>query len=177
MRLPEFFKTSYFRKFRLLAIFFVALFSFFLVLLIIVVTRIPEPLESEKLAAKLVNPTTISDNGRTVYVPAAVEEITSEELNLLMLEKKSPKIIHIASADEWQGGHLEGSTFLTLESLSFAPDSLGQNEEIVLISKNGVDSVLAAQKLFDNFAFNRDKVRSLKGGLEAWKQKGFKVEK
>ncbi len=179
MRLPESLQGLNFRKLKIflaLSVVFLAVLTALFLLFIRDETDLPLT-EREKQAEKLLKPTSITAEGKTIQIAPKVEEITPEELNNWLLQKKSLKIVHVATAQEWQESHLKGSIFLTLESLSSPSVSLKQNENLVLISKDGVDSVLAADKLISNFAFNQAKVRSLKGGLDAWEKAGYEVEK
>lgn len=177
MTLPSFLASSDFRKLKITAAIFVIVSFAILGTLIIILQRQLQPSASEKKARELTNSTTIQADGETIELPPEIGEIIPEDLNLLLLQKDPPKIVHVASALEWQGAHLPDSTYLDPDNFAAPPNTLGQNENIVLISKDGVEAVLMAEKLINNFAFNRYKIRSLKGGLVAWEEKGFKVER
>lgn len=136
-----------------------------------------DPVEEEKKkqAASFTSPSKLEGN-KNVVVPSRVKQITPKELDSLLKYGQKINLIHIASASEWQEEHLPKSLFMSFDEISKGRINLPQNSDIVFISKDGVDAVLAVQKLVDIYGFNRESVRSLEGGMYAWKKGGFKVE-
>lgn len=123
-------------------------------------------------------PTKISYQGKEISVPPRVLTIAPEELDRQIQRKENINIIQIANPSEWRQGHVPGSTYIPKESFSSTPPStLSREGNLVLVSSDGRDSALIADRLVFSFGFNRNKVYSLDGGLQAWKKAGYKIEK
>ena len=86
-------------------------------------------------------------------------------------QAKDLLVIDVRTADEWAQGHVPGALhidrgFLEIRVESLAPD---RSRPVLVYCQSGVRSLFAAQAL--RYLGYSD-VRSLAGGLEAWKQAG-----
>lgn len=131
--------------------------------------------EKSKQAKKLTQPNQTKVNGENFVVPPQVLEIEAQDLLKLLESQDLPTVVHVATLSEWQQGHIKGSFFILENELKSTPN-LSKDKFNVLVSKDGRDSVIAVSTLLEQ-GFQRLKTQSLKGGFDAWKKKGYPVEK
>ncbi|MDO8730078.1 MAG: ubiquitin-like small modifier protein 1 [Candidatus Omnitrophota bacterium] len=95
-------------------------------------------------------------------------EITAEELKAALDDKKLVKIIDVREPHEYDICHLAGSTLIPLGQLPQRYKELNIADNLVLHCHKGVRSMRALEFL-KTVGFT--KVKSLKGGIEAWADK------
>lgn len=109
----------------------------------------------------------------------AQPEITIDQLKDSLESDNPPLMVDVRGTDEYNGtddvygyGHIPGSLSIPMFSMDECMDELEQykNREIVTICPGGGMSLVAVEVLND-VGFH--KVRSLKGGTDAWKKKGY----
>lgn len=121
--------------------------------------------------------TTVIYQGKEISVPPKVLQISAEDLYHLLQTKSPVMVVEVTSISDWQQGHIKGSFVMPKSFFSDGPDGLSPNTNLALVSSDGVDSALVAEKLIGLYAFDRQKTMSLQGGLNAWKTKGYPLEK
>lgn len=79
------------------------------------------------------------------------------------------QVVDCRTEREWKSGHLDGAKLMPLGSLGGRMGSLDQDQPVIVVCKSGHRSAIAARQLTDaGFA----DVKSLKGGVDAWKRAG-----
>jgi len=171
----KFFKDLTYSKPRLALLIFLVI-VFIGVLILVGITGWEKITKKEKKHDPT-QPTTISYKGKKLTVAPNVLEIAPEELNYKIIHKEEVIIMQVATPEEWYAGHIPGSSFASKSDFSSIPPPISKDKDIVLVSKDGTDSALAVDSLVSKFGFDRNKVKSLKGGLSAWQKQGYKLEK
>ncbi|MCI4364118.1 MAG: molybdopterin-synthase adenylyltransferase MoeB [Thermoplasmata archaeon] len=97
--------------------------------------------------------------------PEHVPEITPEELAPLLVTKGRPFLLDVREQGEWEIAHLEGARLIPGRELATRSREVPDGREVVVYCKSGRRSAAATRLLID---LGRRRVRSLKGGLEAW---------
>jgi len=92
-------------------------------------------------------------------------EITVCELHRLLEQNHDLQVVDVRELYEWAICHIEGSKLIPLASLPAKLRQLDGHKEIVTICHLGVRSLLALEILR---AAGFSRVRSLKGGIDAW---------
>ncbi len=95
-------------------------------------------------------------------------EITAEELKALLDSKKPVKVIDVREQNEYDICHLEGSKLIPLSQFTARIGELDSADELVLHCHKGVRSMRALE-LLRSAGFR--KLKSLRGGIEAWADK------
>jgi rhodanese-related sulfurtransferase len=96
---------------------------------------------------------------------------TVSATELADLGRDDVDIIDVRDVAEWEGGHLQGSRCVPLETLREDPERhLSHGKKLVFICKKGVRSVAAA-KLADRFGYAE--VYNLDGGTLEWSRVGY----
>jgi rhodanese-related sulfurtransferase len=113
--------------------------------------------------------------GKTLTVGPKVEQITPEELKNLLSTSGAPSVVQVSEKIDYSQPHIKGTIYLTLSDFDQAP-VLDQEKNYVFVSEDGYDSAEAISKLVD-FGYLSSRIRNLEGGLKAWKEKGFPLEK
>jgi len=102
-------------------------------------------------------------------------EISAEDLRV-MLEIESvedhPILLDVRQNHEWKSGHLPGAVHVPLAVLESRVDDLEQDRPIVTYCGSGMRSIDASYVLK---RVGRNDVRSLAGGITAWKQANNQV--
>jgi sulfur-carrier protein adenylyltransferase/sulfurtransferase len=94
-----------------------------------------------------------------------VPEITPEELSSRLGEKEPVFLLDVREPGEWEIAHLEGATLIPSRELAARAGELPAVGEVVVYCKSGRRSAAATRLLL---GLGRRRVRSLKGGLDAW---------
>lgn len=81
-------------------------------------------------------------------------------------------LLDVRSAEEWEVGHIDGAHPIGVELTFEILDSWPQDARIVLYSNHGQRSLERASYFT---AYGKTKVRSMDGGIEAWKELGGRV--
>jgi rhodanese-related sulfurtransferase len=82
------------------------------------------------------------------------------------------QIVDCREPDEWNAGHLEGSSLIPLDLLAFRKGELNPTRPVVIACRSGSRSLLAAKMLQ---ASGFQDAKSLAGGLIAWVNSGHKL--
>jgi len=98
-------------------------------------------------------------------VDGANLEITVDEFYDLLQNKKDIVILDVREPGEYEICHLEGSKLIPLSELQLRVNELDTADEIIVHCHHGVRS-LRATTFLRNLGFK--KVKSLKGGIDAW---------
>jgi adenylyltransferase/sulfurtransferase len=98
-------------------------------------------------------------------------EVTAAELAALLAGPRAPQVVDVREAHEWAAGHLAGARHAPLAALDAALDSAAVDPRapVVTVCASGVRSARAAERLRARGAAD---VRSLAGGLAAWRAAG-----
>ena len=102
---------------------------------------------------------------------APTAEVTAAELAALLAGPRAPQVVDVREAHEWAAGHLAGARHAPLARLGAAldRDPLDPRAPVVTVCASGVRSARAAERLRARGASD---VRSLAGGLAAWRAAG-----
>jgi rhodanese-related sulfurtransferase len=103
-------------------------------------------------------------------VDEGTREISAEELRVLMEIEHSedhPVLLDVRQLHEWSGGHLPGAVHVPLAVLESRVGDLDGDRPIVTYCESGMRSIDASYVLK---RAGRHDVRSLAGGIAAWKQ-------
>ena len=116
---------------------------------------------------------TITAKGLLANLRSTITEISPEDL--LPLLRNGTKVIDVREADEFRQGHVPGASFiprgfLELRIEEAIPD---RQQEIILYCAGGSRSLLAAHNLQE---LGYSNVRSMKGGFQSWKDKGYEIQ-
>ena len=114
-----------------------------------------------------------------------VHEVTPAEADAELRANKDLLLLDVSTWNEYERGHIAGAVIIPRGLLEFKivkndlfptvnrGRSPRKNQPILLYCKSGGRSVLAARTLMEMGYSN---VRSLKGGLDAWKEAKLPVE-
>ena len=105
-------------------------------------------------------------NGSETEAPSL--EITAEELKALLDSSKPVKIIDVREPHEYDICHISGAKLIPLSEFMQHIGELDSADELVLHCHHGVRSMKALEML-RSAGFR--KVKSLRGGIDAWAQK------
>lgn len=107
----------------------------------------------------------IADDARKTVV-----EVTVEDVAAAMKRPNPPVLVDVREDSEWAAGHIEGAIHLSKGVIERdIVERLPQkDQEIILYCGGGFRSALAAQNIQK---MGYSKVRSMIGGIRAWKQK------
>ena len=105
-------------------------------------------------------------------VKGEIVETTVDEIT----KKKPQRLIDVREGDEWTEGYIPGATWIPRGKLELRIEDVvpERDEELVLYCAGGNRSALAAKSLKD---LGYTKVKSLAGGIKAWKDKGLGLDK
>lgn len=96
------------------------------------------------------------------------DEISPEDVEALLSEERSPRIVDIRSPAEFARGHIPGSENIPFAELPDCVESLSDADHIVTVCPKGKASVQAA-RLIDSFEGTAAaRVESMRGGLSEW---------
>ena len=97
--------------------------------------------------------------------PAAVEEL---------YQRDDVIILDVREDHEYQAGHIPGATLVPLGQIPSRLDDIPKDKTVIAVCRSGNRSNQATnflrQQGFDN-------VHNMTGGMNAWSQAGYKVEK
>lgn len=115
------------------------------------------------------------EKGKFIEVAPRVKEITPDALYAALTAKEEWIVIQVFDQDNWNDGHIKGSILMGKKEFDQAPD-LDKSKTYILVSSDGYDSAEAVTKLV-NFGFAYDSTQNLQGGLKAWQDKGYALER
>jgi rhodanese-related sulfurtransferase len=107
----------------------------------------------------------------TLYT--AYKNITVNELKIMMDEKANITIIDVREPEEYANGHIPTAINIPLHELPLRINEL-KEKNIVVYCASGVRSKASAEMLSRNGVQN---VWNLVGGLKAWVNAGYPIEK
>ena len=105
-----------------------------------------------------------------------IDDAEPHEVALWLDSDEPPLVLDVREREEMEGGHLPGAqhiprSFLELQIGSLAPD---RRRRIVTYCAKGARSLFAAKSLVDQ---GYEDVVTLRGGFQAWREKGHPVVK
>jgi hydroxyacylglutathione hydrolase len=100
--------------------------------------------------------------------------VTVSDLNSHILAKKSIFILDVRRENEWNEGHIEGSTRIYLGKIEQEAGKLPRDIPIFVICKTGNRSSFGASILL---RAGFEQVHNCLGGIDAWKKSGFPLIK
>jgi hydroxyacylglutathione hydrolase len=101
-------------------------------------------------------------------LPIATLNLTSaQDLNQILSLKHDVFVLDVRRENEWNEGHIEGSTRIYLGKLQNETDKLPRNKPIFVICKTGNRSSFGASVLLKK---GFDQVYNVLGGIDAWKK-------
>ncbi len=87
-----------------------------------------------------------------------------------------PTILDVRTPEEYESGHIPGACLVDFNSPDFAAqvEKLPKNDRYLLYCRSGKRSAKAATLMHEK---GFSDVTDMNGGLEAWKEEGFALEK
>ena len=79
-------------------------------------------------------------------------------------------VLDVRTQEEWQSGHVPGSTWIPLEQVESRFSEVPQGRDILVVCQSGNRSATAREMLL-NKGYSR--VTSLRGGLQVWQASGL----
>ena len=103
-----------------------------------------------------------------------IKTMTVTQLKQEMEGSTPPVLIDCRELDEWNEGHIEGATFISLSTMDQNISTLEdkKNHPLVLQCRSGKRSLRACQFLANNGFEN---LYNLEGGILAWAEEGYPV--
>jgi rhodanese-related sulfurtransferase len=90
------------------------------------------------------------------------------------LEEQTAQVVDVREPDEWADGHIAGAIHIPLGELGNRVGELDPERPVITLCHAGVRSLYAADALIKSgFA----DVASLAGGMVAWEEAGYPVER
>jgi sulfur-carrier protein adenylyltransferase/sulfurtransferase len=107
-------------------------------------------------------------------VKSQIDEVDPAEVNELMHEGVA--VVDVREADEFSAGHLPGAkhvprSYLESRIEGVVPD---RSTQVILYCQSGNRSAYAARTLTEELGYEH--VRSMKGGITLWKDRGYEVD-
>lgn len=97
------------------------------------------------------------------------EEITPAELHELLEDGEDVRVIDIRSPAQFDRGAIPGSENVPFQRLPQEIEGLAGEERIVTVCPHGKAS-LQAVRIIDSYEGTTGTVRSLEGGIDAWRR-------
>jgi hydroxyacylglutathione hydrolase len=106
---------------------------------------------------------------------ASSRQISVHELQSQLDDGTGMKVLDVREADEWDEGHIEGSTSMSFKALEaqLAEIGIGPEDPVSVTCAGGVRSSTACSILQRN---GYGRVRNLTGGMAAWKAAGLPIK-
>jgi rhodanese-related sulfurtransferase len=100
------------------------------------------------------------------------QRISAEEAKR-MIDAGAVRLVDVREPNEWERDHLANATLLPLGTLMQRPDAVG-DDNVIFYCEMGQRSAVACE-----FAasLGLEKIYNLEGGMTAWRQLGYPVEK
>jgi hydroxyacylglutathione hydrolase len=99
---------------------------------------------------------------------------TVQDLNRMLSSKQDAFVLDVRRENEWNEGHIEGSTRIYLGKLQKETDKLPRDKPIFVICKTGNRSSFGASVLLRG---GFDQVYNVLGGIDAWKKAAYPLAK
>jgi rhodanese-related sulfurtransferase len=91
-----------------------------------------------------------------------------------MIDRGEVFILDVRKQEEYDEGHIIGSTLIPVQELEARLNELPRNKKILVYCRSGNRSVTASETLVKNgFA----QIFNMKGGITEWKNAGYDVVK
>lgn len=108
-------------------------------------------------------------------LPIATLNLASvQHLSQILSSKHEVFVLDVRRENEWNEGHIEGSTRIYLGKLQDETDKLPKNKPIFVVCKTGNRSSFGASILL---RAGFDQVRNVLGGIDAWKKAKYPIVK
>lgn len=102
-------------------------------------------------------------------LPVQIDVATANQLR----SQDDVLILDVRENDEYAAGHIPGATLVPLGQLASRLNELPRDKTIVAVCRSGNRSGQATQLLLQN-GFD---AHNMQGGMNAWQQAGFEVER
>lgn len=96
------------------------------------------------------------------------DEITPDELDALLDDDESVRVVDIRSPGAFERGHIPESENIPFEELPQRVEGLADADHLVAVCPHGKASLQAVSLLQSSAAVGDARVESLAGGLDAW---------
>lgn len=114
------------------------------------------------------NPGSFIDNAKIIY-------ISPEDLKKIIDNQEYPKyILDVSSKQVFNSGHIVGADNIFLDDLEKSADKIPAGKETIVYGETDLQGFQSGVRLYDLGLMN---IKVLKGGMPAWKDKGFEVVK
>lgn len=108
---------------------------------------------------------------------SAVRSVSPDEITQGLSIGKTPLILDVRTAEEFNSGHVPGAILVPVDELPDRLDILREikkEREVVVYCESGKRAQKAAQILIDS---DFEAVGHLEGDMAAWREKGLPIEK
>ena len=102
------------------------------------------------------------------------QNLAPAELRSLLAQVDRLQLVDVREQPEFASGRIPGTRLLPLGELQRGAAELDRSRPVVCVCRSGKRSAQAVEKLV---ALGFDQVQQLDGGLTAWEQAGFPLEK
>lgn len=96
------------------------------------------------------------------------KDITPEEVERLIEEKKDIQLIDVREIEEYEEGHIEGVTLIPLSEFDMRKNEIDRDKEMVFICRSGNRSGRVCEYLS---SLGYSKMYNMVGGMMNWKGK------
>jgi rhodanese-related sulfurtransferase len=107
------------------------------------------------------------------HVIGETPEIAAAEAQRVWAEG-SAQLVDVREQNEWDDAHIPDTTFIPLADLQSRATELDKSKPVVALCHAGVRSLAATEILL---ALGFAEVASLQGGILAWYQNGYQLER
>ena len=102
------------------------------------------------------------------------QNLAPGELRALLVQHEPPQLVDVREPAEFADGRIPAARLVPLGELQHRADELDRSRPVVSVCRSGKRSAQAAERLT---ALGFEEVHQLDGGLVAWEQAGFPLEK
>ena len=113
-------------------------------------------------------------NNLTTVTTKYKQNLAPAELRSLLAKADRLQLVDVREQAEFASGRIPGARLLPLGELQRGAAELDRSRPVVCVCRSGKRSAQAVEKLV---ALGFDQVHQLDGGLTAWEQAGFALEK
>jgi rhodanese-related sulfurtransferase len=114
------------------------------------------------------------DGAQVTEAVERVERMTVPELHARWSDGGDIQILDVRGRDEWDDGHIPGSTLATYHDFTGIPDGIDTSRPIAVICASGQRSAVAASLLKRYGA--EDVFHVVDGGVPEWRREGGAIE-
>ncbi|KAG2222002.1 hypothetical protein INT45_006702 [Circinella minor] len=109
---------------------------------------------------------------------AGIQEISADDLKTELGAGEKPVVIDVREGGEVQRGKIPNAVPLSRGVLELGIEKVVTPESdtpIVVYCAGGLRSIMAAESLI-RMGYDKENIKSLKGGFEAWKKGGYQID-